>query len=221
MSVKIVKGILFNSKAQTLVNTINTVGVMGAGVALEFRLRYPEMYQRYKELCKDRYIDIGKLWIYKSPQKWILNFPTKKHWKFDSLPEYIEKGLEKFALTYKEKGIKSIAFPILGSSNGNIPEEESLKIMKKYLKKVNIPVEIYRFDPESRDELYDNFKKDLCKLDQDQLMIKLDIKKQYALKLKDALNNDVVKNFYNLKDFKGVGKSVMEKVFNYIIKEYN
>ena len=80
---------------QTIVNTINCVGVMGKGIALVFKLRYPEMFDKYQELCKSKMIGIGKLWLYKtseSPQ-WVLNFPTKFHWKYPSKMEYIEKGL--------------------------------------------------------------------------------------------------------------------------------
>ena len=81
MSIKIISGNIFTSKCQTIVNTINCVGVMGAGIALECRLRYPEMYKKYVELCENREISIGILWLYKSEDRWILNFPTKKHWK--------------------------------------------------------------------------------------------------------------------------------------------
>ncbi len=77
MGIKIINGNIFTSKCQTIVNTVNCVGVMGAGMALECRLRYPEMHEKYILLCKDKLIDIGLLWIYKSPEKWILNFPTK------------------------------------------------------------------------------------------------------------------------------------------------
>src|SRR5690554_3048314 len=110
MAAKVIIGNIFSSDCQTLVNTINCVGIMGAGIALEYRLRYPEMYDRYVQLCSDSKIDIGKLWIYKS-DRWILNFPTKKHWKDPSRIEYLESGLEKFRDTYLNKGITSVAFP--------------------------------------------------------------------------------------------------------------
>lgn len=84
MAIKIIKGNIFTSNCQTLVNAVNCVGVMGAGIALECRLRYFEMYNRYVALCEENKIEIGLLWIYKSPVKWILNFPTKKHWKYPS-----------------------------------------------------------------------------------------------------------------------------------------
>ncbi|MFP3747882.1 macro domain-containing protein, partial [Achromobacter sp. SIMBA_011] len=83
------------------------------------------------------------LWLYKTEAKWILNFPTKKHWKYPSKEEYLKLGLQKFIDTYKEKAITSIAFPLLGASNGKIPEEVSLEIMTDYLNACDIPIQIY------------------------------------------------------------------------------
>ena len=90
-----VSGDLFESPARVLVNTVNTVGVMGKGIAKEFKILFPEMFQRYRELCETRQFNIGNLYLYKTPHKWILNFPTKKHWRSPSRPEYIEEGLRK------------------------------------------------------------------------------------------------------------------------------
>lgn len=124
---------IFNSKTQTIVNTINCVGAMGTGIALEYKKRYPEMYLKYNELCNNKQMQIGKLWLYKTHNKWILNFPTKDHWKNSSKIEYLELGLQKFIDTYKTKGITSIAFPLLGANNGHIDPKMSLSIMVKYL----------------------------------------------------------------------------------------
>ena len=119
---------------------------MGKGLALEMKNRYPSMFETYKEYCNRGLIDIGILWLYKySDGKWILNFPTKKHWKYKSEYEYIEKGMEKFISSYKEKGITSIAFPMLGCNNGGLDKEIVLQIMLKYLSKCdNLIIEIYK-----------------------------------------------------------------------------
>ena len=140
------KGNIFSSDKQTIVNTINCVGVMGKGVALGFRLRYPEMYEKYRELCKTKQIAIGKLWLYKQSREglqWILNFPTKIHWKYPSKMEYLEAGLQKFVDTYEEKGITSIAFPLLGTHNGGLDKIEVLDTMHSFLEKCSIPIDIY------------------------------------------------------------------------------
>lgn len=157
--ISVIKGNIFTTQCQAIVNTVNCVGVMGAGIAYECRLRYPGMYERYVELCRDNKMKIGLLWIYKSDDKWIINFPTKIHWRYESKIEYLEKGLQKFIESYKEKGITSVAFPLLGASNGGIPEDVSLKIMQQYLEKCDIQIEIYQFDPFAYDDRYLEFKK--------------------------------------------------------------
>jgi O-acetyl-ADP-ribose deacetylase (regulator of RNase III) len=118
---------------------------MGKGLALEMKNRYPDMFEKYKDFCEKGLIDIGKLWVYKhSDDKWVLNFPTKKDWRNKSEYEYIDKGMKKFVETYKEKGIKTIAFPMLGCSNGGLDKDIVIQIMTKYLIKcTDLIVEIY------------------------------------------------------------------------------
>ena len=135
-------GDLMQSPAQVLVNTVNTVGVMGKGIAKDYKKIYPEMFKRYQELCENNLFNVGQLWLYKTPHKWVLNFPTKKHWRQPSKIEYIEAGLEKFVKTYTEKRITSIAFPMLGCGNGELDWNNQVKPqMEKYLK--NLPIEIF------------------------------------------------------------------------------
>ena len=130
---------------------------MGKGIALVFKLRYPSMFDIYQDFCKQRLIDIGKLWIYKGDARdpWVLNFPTKTHWKLPSEYEYIEKGLQKFVETYKEKGITSIAFPLLGANNGGLDGKKVEELMISYLSQCDIPIEIYHYDPQAPDDLFE------------------------------------------------------------------
>ncbi len=128
---------------QTLVNTINCVGVMGKGLALEFKIRYPEMFEDYKKRCERQEVKIGQPYLYKTSEKWILNFPTKYHWKYPSKIKYIEKGLKYFINHYKKWGINSIAFPRLGSSEGKLNWETDVQpLMEKYLSNLD-DIEIY------------------------------------------------------------------------------
>ncbi|GIP08866.1 hypothetical protein J1TS5_10360 [Paenibacillus macerans] len=137
-----VKTNIFESPAQVLVNTVNTVGVMGKGIAKQFKTIYPEMFKQYQIYCEKGQLDIGKLWVYKTSHKWILNFPTKKHWRAPSKLEYIEAGLQKFVDTYAEKGIYSISFPLLGCGNGGLDWENEVKpLMEYYLK--SLPIDIF------------------------------------------------------------------------------
>lgn len=137
-----VENSLFESPAQVWTNTVNTVGAMGKGIAAEFRQLYPDMYKKYKALCEQGLFQIGQLWLYKTPYKWILNFPTKENWRKPSKLEYIESGLKKFQATYAEKGIQSISFPMLGCGNGELDWENQVRpMMEHYLRE--LPIQIY------------------------------------------------------------------------------
>lgn len=137
---------LFDSPAQTLINPVNTVGVMGKGIALVFKQRYPEMYRQYRELCQAGKLDIGKLQIYRAPNKIIVNFPTKKHWRDPSRIEYIEVGLEEFVRSYDKYGIASVSFPQLGCGNGGLDWEGQVQpVMERYLKNLSIPIYIHLY----------------------------------------------------------------------------
>ena len=216
MSLQIIEGNIFNSKCQTIVNTINCVGVMGAGIALEFRLRYPEMYQRYVEFCQQQLIEVGKLWIYKTDDKWILNFPTKKHWKYPSKIEYLELGLKKFLDTYKDREITSIAFPLLGASNGKIDSDTSLKIMENFLSKCTIPIEIYIYSPQESDNLYEKFKMVFDSISTEQIANTTKLNKTYVLRIKEAINNPNINNFSSLASVKGLGLNSLQKAITLI-----
>ena len=140
---------LFDSECQTLVNTVNRNGVMGKGIALQFKQRYPEMFDEYKLACKLKQIYIGgDLWIYDhmdlyNPKK-ILCFATKEDWWNPSKLVWIERGLKIFVQTYKAFGITSIAWPKLGCTNGKLDWETEVKpLMVKYLNNTDIINEIY------------------------------------------------------------------------------
>lgn len=149
-----IEGNIFESPAQVLVNTVNTVGVMGKGIALKFKKIYPEMYKNYRYYCENKQFNMGNLYLYKTPGKWVLNFPTKINWRNPSKLEYIELGLKKFISTYKEKGIKSIAFPKLGCGNGGLDFETQVRpLMDKYLSNLDdIEVYVYLHDVNSEIE---------------------------------------------------------------------
>ena len=139
-----ISGDLFETPAQTMVNTVNTVGVMGKGVALRFKKIYPEMFKAYRELCEQGELQIGRLFLYRTQHKLILNFPTKEHWRRPSRPEYIAAGLRTFVRNYERMGILSVAFPPLGCGNGELDFAGTVKpMMEEALRDLPIPVYIY------------------------------------------------------------------------------
>jgi len=136
---------LLESSAQTLVNTVNCVGVMGKGLAHAFKEREPRMFDAYKTICDNGALAPGKLWLWRGTNNWVLNFPTKKHWRNPSKLEWIEAGLEKFVVAHREQGIREISFPLLGCGNGGLAWTDVQPVMEHYLKSVNIPVYIHDF----------------------------------------------------------------------------
>lgn len=137
-------GDIFESKSQTLVNPVNLQGVMGAGLALDFKQRYPSMFEHYKKVCDDKKFYLGTLLIWRGPEKWVLNFPTKVEWRRSSGLEIIEAGLQKFVQSYQAQKITSIAFPMLGCGYGGLSwETQVMPMMEEYLSDLPIPVELY------------------------------------------------------------------------------
>jgi O-acetyl-ADP-ribose deacetylase (regulator of RNase III) len=220
--IEIRKGNIFTTNCHTIVNTVNCVGVMGAGIAYEFKLRFPDMFKKYKVFCDKGLIDIGNLWIYKLTKddnemyEYVLNFPTKKHWKYPTKIEYLEEGLQKFVDTYKDKGILSIAFPLLGASKGGLSEKVSIDIMKKYLNKVDIPVEIWYFDPKAKDDVYEEFKDKFLKLDIQTIKEQSKLRVDLIKKIKNALYREDINSMSSLLQVKGIGDISLEKSFNFI-----
>lgn len=141
---KILIGNIFDSKCTTLVNTINCVGVMGKGIAKEFKDRYPEMFKEYQYLCNNGKIKPGQPYLYQDlTGTSIINFPTKNHWRSPSKFSYITDGLKWFKNSYKELGITSIAFPPLGCGNGGLNWDDVGPYMYEMLKDLPIDIEIY------------------------------------------------------------------------------
>jgi O-acetyl-ADP-ribose deacetylase (regulator of RNase III) len=121
---QLVRGNLLQCQAEALVNTVNAQGIMGKGVALQFRHAFPEMYKAYKKACQDGNVQPGKMFIYKvssskNPQ-YIINFPTKRNWRSKSRMEDIEIGLKALVADVQKLGIHSVAVPPLGCGLGGL-----------------------------------------------------------------------------------------------------
>lgn len=137
-------GDMFSSDAQTLVNTVNCVGVMGKGVALHFKKRYPEMFQDYVRRCERKQVKLGEPYVYEDMSGIkILNFPTKDHWRSASRLSDIEKGLTYLVEHYEQWGIKSISMPPLGCGNGGLNWTEVGPLIYQKLHKLPINIEVY------------------------------------------------------------------------------
>lgn len=157
-----VDGDMFFSQMQTLTVSVNTVGVMGKGLASRAKYQFPDMYVVYQDVCKDKTLVMGKPYLYKregsldedladeplsmpnlNANKWFLLFPTKNHWKEGSDPAGIERGLQWLVDNYQAEGIQSLAMPALGCGLGGLDWKDMGPLMCNYLSKMNVQASIY------------------------------------------------------------------------------
>ena len=118
------EGNLLEADVEAVVNTVNTVGVMGKGIALMFKERFPENFEAYAAACDAGEVQVGRMFVTRGVEldgpQWIINFPTKEHWRQRTRMEWIESGLDDLRRVIEEKGIRSIAIPPLGCGNGGL-----------------------------------------------------------------------------------------------------
>ena len=138
-------GNIFDSSCEFLINPVNCVGVMGKGLALQFKNIFPNNFLNYRQHCLESNLSIGKLLITSENNRKIINFPTKEHWKNPSKLEYIILGLEKLEIAINRFNIKSIAFPKIGSGLGGLDWNLVLEEIKKFHERINpnVIIEIY------------------------------------------------------------------------------
>lgn len=163
--IKYITGNILESNAEALVNTVNTVGVMGKGIALQFKKAYHNNYKAYVEACKRNEIQIGKLFVVKdsnlnSGEKYIVNFPTKKDWRKPSEYSFITKGLDDLIRVINEYKIQSVAIPPLGAGNGGLEWEKVKKIIEQKLSNLDIDIIVY----EPTQQIKEQLKKERVKL---------------------------------------------------------
>ncbi len=145
-----ITGNIFDSSAVALVNTVNTVGVMGKGIALQFKEAFPENYRIYRKVCRENKLHVGEMLVTEEESpilgtKIIINFPTKQHWRFPSEYTYISEGLTALKKVITEREIASIAIPALGSHNGGLEWPRVKQMMEDALS--DIDCEIYIYEP--------------------------------------------------------------------------
>lgn len=143
--IRFTQGDMFETPADIRVNTVNCVGVMGAGVALAFKERLPEMFREYKKECSAERIRPGKLHVWRSLSDWVINFPTKRHWREDSRYEDIESGLVALREYLQPLGPVKLALPALGCGHGGLDWGRVSAMIRDHLE--GLEAEIVVFDP--------------------------------------------------------------------------
>jgi len=166
--IRYTQGNLLASKAQALVNTVNTVGVMGKGIALQFKEAYPENFRLYKKACDAGELRPGKLLITHERnafgEKVIINFPTKTKWWLKSSYLYIEDGLKALAEAIQRHGMQSVAIPPLGCGNGGLQWEKVRALIEQYLSDSPAEIIVYEPNPNIKEELQQSTKAKTAKL---------------------------------------------------------
>jgi O-acetyl-ADP-ribose deacetylase (regulator of RNase III) len=139
-----ITGNLLESSAEALVNTVNTVGVMGKGIALQFKHQFPQNYKNYLNAFKNNQLQIGNLLISQESNKFIINLPTKTDWRKPSEYEYVELGLKALVTWIQTQQIASIAVPPLGAGNGKLDWLKVRALIEQYLSPLNCEVFLYQ-----------------------------------------------------------------------------
>jgi O-acetyl-ADP-ribose deacetylase (regulator of RNase III) len=140
-------GDLLDAKTDAIVNTVNCVGVMGKGIALQVKRRYPAVFATYERACKAGDVHIGRMLPsptgeLESPH-WVINFPTKKHWRAPSKIAYISEGLKDLLVVIEELRIRSIAIPPLGAGNGGLDWHDVEPMIRDAFKDSDVEVHLY------------------------------------------------------------------------------
>lgn len=145
------QGNLLLAPVAALVNTVNTEGVMGKGLALQFRQAYELNYKLYRQACKEGRVRVGEMFVTETGvafgPRYIINFPTKRHWKEASRMEYITTGLEALKTVLRELGIESVALPPLGCGNGGLDWDEVRPVIEASLRELEGEVDVLLFAP--------------------------------------------------------------------------
>jgi len=212
-------GSIFDSKCQTIVNTVNCKGYMGKGLALEFKYRFPDMFEEYKAQCMIGEITTGKLTLWNKSTPFIINFPTKDDWKFHSKIEYIETGLQYFVEHCKAWGITSIAFPKLGTNQGKLDWLDVKTLLFDYLEDLDLKVEIYEFNEKFQDKLFISLMTKIKGMPLQYYIDRVGLYPQKAVIFKDAVDDNSILSFYSIQKLPGLGEKSIEKIYAFALKK--
>ena len=209
-------GNLFESQAQTLVNTVNCVGVMGKGVAEQFKRRFPDMFQDYRRRAERNAVRLGEPYIYRDRSGvQIVNFPTKGHWRSPSRLADIERGLDYLAAHAAEWGITSMAMPPLGCGNGGLEWPEVGPLIYGKLHRLPVEIEVYAPYGTPRSELTEAFLAAPSQLSLDGKGRRQDPPRREWIVLMEVLRGLEAQPYA-----KPVGRTIFQKI-GYVVTELN
>ena len=215
------RGIIFTSECEVVTITVNCDGVMGAGIALEGRLRWPAMFDHYANLCTSGVMRPGVLdwWGPDDRGKRVLCFPTKAGWRQPSRIEFITKGLRTLVDGYAGQGVASIAMPHLGCSHGGLTWDEVRPVIATVLEPLDdLTVELWEFDSRAEDPDYEVLAELLANRSPQDVGRCLDLDSRGVNALLEAAGSPRVVNLASLQNARGVGEKTLEKVYDFLFR---
>ena len=207
-------GNIFSSSANAIVITVNCEGVMGAGIALDAKNRWPEIYDLYSKRCELNGFRVGEIMWADSVSKKVALFPSKKLWRAPSKLSYISDGLDTLRIDIDQMSITSIALPHLGCSNGGLTWSEVKPLIVEKLSTIDgLLVELWKFEQNFVDQDFQKFREVFLSLNPRDASSWISFSKNTEKFIRQVLIESELTNFVQLAEVRGVGKKTLEKIY--------
>jgi O-acetyl-ADP-ribose deacetylase (regulator of RNase III) len=207
-------GNIFSSSAKAIVITVNCEGVMGAGIALDAKNRWPEIYDVYSKRCERNGFHVGEIMWAESESKKVALFPSKKLWRAPSKLSYISDGLDTLRTDIDQMSITSIALPHLGCSNGGLTWSEVKPLIVEKLSTIDgLLVELWKFEQNFVDQDFQEFRQVFLSLNPKDASSWVSFSKSTEKFIRQVLSERKLTNFVQLAEVRGVGKKTLEKIY--------
>jgi hypothetical protein len=194
---------------------------MGKGVALEFRYRFPRMFDDYKRVCDAGMLRPGQIFPYRKERPWILNFAVKNDWRHPSKLDWVESCLQKFAESYHRLGITSVALPWIGAMNGQLPWQDVHSLIKSYLSVTDLNVELIEFDPSAPDPLYDNLIRRISNMTPTEFAHVTHIREAVSANIINAVRHGDARSLSEVISFGKLGKKSIAHLYDFLRSSYS
>ena len=214
-------GNIFTTSSDVIAITVNCDGFMGAGIALEGRLRWPAMFTQYAELCERGLMRPGVLdwWGPDDRGLRVLCFPTKAGWRQPSRISFIREGLQALADSYRDQSVTSIALPHLGCSHGGLTWGQVRPLILNQLGPLeDLTVELWEFDARAEDPDYEKLVEILANRSPSEIGTRLGLDRRSTKALLDAAGSPHVVNLASLQNARGLGEKTLEKIYDYLFR---
>lgn len=207
-------GNIFSSGAEAIVITVNCEGVMGAGIALDAKNRWPTIYDSYSKKCELNEFHIGDIMWDRSVSQQVALFPSKKLWRAPSKLSYLKDGLNTLHTDIIRRSITSIALPHLGCSNGGLIWSDVKPLVMEKLSGIDgLKIELWKFDQNFIDQDFQKFREVFLLLNQIEASSWVNFSKNTEKFMREVLINSELTNFVQLSEVKGIGKKTLEKIY--------